>query len=319
MGTYINKGDKATKTGFGEGLLELGTRNGNLIGIGADITKSVGMNIFADTFPDRFISLGIAEQNCAGVAAGLALSGKLPVFATYGVFSTMRAADQIRVSVCYNNLHVIIGGAHAGISVGPDGATHQALEDIAVMRALPNMTVLSPCDANQAFLAVLAAGEQVKGPVYIRFGREPVPNFTSMKMKFSVGKAQLLHEGDDLTIVSTGHLTWEALQAAYMLEEKNIRARVINVHTIKPIDEKMIVACAKETGAILTAEEHQITGGLGSATAEVVVRHYPVPMDFIGMKDCFGESGKPEELLEKYGMKAHHIVSAAMKLMMRKS
>lgn len=314
-----NKGDKSTKTGFGEGVLELGRRHPNVIGIGADITASVGMNLFADVFPDRFISLGIAEQNCAGVAAGLALAGKLPVFATYGVFAAMRTTDQIRVSTCYNNLHVIIGGAHAGISVGPDGATHQALEDMAVMRVLPNMTVLSPCDAQQAFMATIAAAEQVKGPVYVRFGREPVPNFTGADLEFIVGKAQVLHEGDDLTIISTGHLTWEALQAAYMLEEKNIHARVVNVHTIKPIDEEMIIKCAKETGAILTAEEHQVTGGLGSAVAEVIVKRHPVPMDFIGMKDCFGESGKPEELLEKYGMKAQHIAKATTKLILRKN
>jgi transketolase len=313
MERYFNKGDKATKTGFGEGVLEIGKRDPRVIGIGADITSSVGMNLFADVFPGRFISLGIAEQNCVGVAAGLALAGKLPVFATYGVFSAMRTTDQLRVSVCYNNLHVIIGGAHAGISVGPDGATHQALEDIAVMRVLPNMTVLSPCDATQARLAVIAAAEQGSGPVYVRFGREPVPDFTSEDLEFIIGKGQILREGIDLTIIATGHLTWEALQASYMLEKQGINARVINLHTIKPLDEEIIIKAARETGAILTAEEHQVAGGLGSAVAEVVVKHHPVPMDFIGMKDRFGESGKPEELMEKFGMKAHHIADKAKK------
>lgn len=315
MERYINRGDKATKTGFGEGVLEIGKRNPHVIGIGADITSSVGMNLFADAFPERFISLGIAEQNCVGVAAGLALAGKLPVFATYGVFSAMRATDQIRISVCYNDLHVIIGGAHAGISVGPDGATHQALEDIAMMRVLPGMTVLSPCDATQAKLAVIAAAEQVHGPVYVRFGREPVPDFTSGDMDFIVGKGQLLNEGKDLTIIATGHMTWETLQAARMLEDKGIRVRVINLHTIKPIDDQIIIRAARETGALLTAEEHQINGGLGAAVAEVVVKHHPVPVDFIGVHNRFGESGKPDELMEKFGLKAHHIADRAQRIL----
>jgi transketolase len=316
MKKFVNRGDKPTKAGFGEGILELGKKNKDIVGIGADITTSVGMNLFADTFPERFLSLGIAEQNCIGVSAGLALAGKLPVFATYAVFSALRATDQVRISLCYNNLHVIIGGAHAGISVGPDGATHQALEDIAVMRALPNMTVLSPCDATQTKLMCLAA-EKLTGPVYIRFGREAVPDFTDANMKIEVGKGQLFHEGNDLTIIATGHMTWEALQAAYALEKENISTRVINLHTIKPIDEEIIIKAAKETGAILTAEEHQVTGGLGSAVAEVIVKNYPIPMDFIGMNDLFGESGQPGELLEKYGMKAHHIADAARRLKKR--
>jgi transketolase len=310
----INKGEKSTKAGFGEGILALGTVNQNLIVLGSDITTSVGLNLFRDAFPDRFISLGIAEQNAAGVAAGLALAGKLPVFATYGVFSALRATDQIRISICYNNLHVIIGGAHAGISVGPDGATHQALEDIAVMRVLPNMTVLSPCDATQAKLAVIAAAEQLSGPAYVRFGREPVPDFTEESLGFTVGKGQIFHEGLDMAIIATGHLTWEALQAAYQLKKQGIHSRVINLHTIKPIDEEIIIQAAKETGLIISAEEHQIHGGLGSAVAEVVVRRYPVPMGFIGMDDRFGESGQPDELMEKYGMKAHHIANMAKRL-----
>lgn len=312
---FKNKGNKATKEGFAEGLLSLGEKFSDVVLLGADITSSVGMNKFAGKFPDRFISMGIAEQNCIGAAAGLALSGKVPVFSTYGVFAGIRTTDQVRISLCYNQVHAIIGGAHAGISVGPDGATHQALEDIAIMRVLPHMTILSPCDATQTKLATIAAYEQVKGPVYVRFGRAPVPDFTSEKMPFEVGKAQLLKKGNDITIVATGHMVWEALQAAATLEKENISARVINMHTIKPIDREIIIKAAKETGAILTAEEHQVAGGLGSAVAEVVVKKHPVKMDFIGMNDSFGETGQPEELMEKYGMKAGEIVKRSLQLL----
>ena len=308
---FINKGDKATKTGFGEGVLEAARLNKNVVGIGADITASVGMNLFAEAFPERFISLGIAEQNCVGVAAGLALSGKIPIFSTYGVFAALRTTDQIRISVCYNNVHVIIGGAHAGISVGPDGATHQALEDIAVMRVLPNMTVISPCDATQAKIATQKAINELTGPVYIRFGREPVPDFTDANQDFEFGEGQLLKNGTDLAIIATGHLVWEALKAAKILDKDGISARVINIHTIKPIDEAMIVKAAKETGLIITAEEHQVIAGFGSAVAEVVVKNCPVPMEMIGMNNCFGESGKPEELMQKYGLVAENIAAKA--------
>ncbi len=307
----INKGDKATKTGFGEGVLEAAKLNKNVVGIGADITASVGMNLFAEAFPGRFISLGIAEQNCVGVAAGLALSGKIPVFSTYGVFAALRTTDQIRISVCYNNVHVIIGGAHAGISVGPDGATHQALEDIAIMRVLPNMTVISPCDATQAKIATQNAILGLTGPVYIRFGREPVADFTDANQDFKFGNGQLLKDGADLTIIATGHMVWEALKAAEILENEGISARVINLHTIKPIDEELIIKAAKETGLIITAEEHQIMAGFGSAVAEVMVKNCPVPMEMIGMNDCFGESGKPEELMQKYGLVAGNIAAKA--------
>ncbi len=308
---FINKGDKATKTGFGEGVLEAARLNKNVVGIGADITASVGMNLFAEAFPERFISLGIAEQNCVGVAAGLALSGKIPVFSTYGVFAALRTTDQIRISVCYNNVHVIIGGAHAGISVGPDGATHQALEDIAVMRVLPNMTVISPCDATQAKIATQKAIHELTGPVYIRFGREPVPDFTDANQDFEFGKGQLLKDGTDLSIIATGHMVWEALKAAKILNKNGISARVINIHTIKPIDENLIVNAAIETGLIITVEEHQVMAGFGSAVAEVVVKNCPVPMEMIGMNDCFGESGKPEELMQKYGLVAGNIAAKA--------
>ena len=315
---FINKGNKPTSFGFGEGLLEAGEKNSDIVAIGADITASVKINAFAEKFPERFYSMGIAEQNCVGVAAGLALAGKIPVFATYSVFAALRTTDQIRISVCYNNLHVIIAGAHAGISVGPDGATHQALEDIAIMRVLPNMTVLSPCDATQTKLATIAALNELKCPVYIRYGREAMPDFTDITQKFEIGKGQLLKKGNDLTIIATGHLTWEALQAAYNLEKEGINARVINIHTIKPIDEEIIINAAKETGAFVTAEEHQIYGGFGSAVAEVLAKHFPVPGEFIGMNDSFGESGKPLELMEKYGMTAKHIVDAAKRVLIRK-
>lgn len=307
-----------TRIGFGEGLKDLGEKYNEIIALGADITKSVSLDLFAEKFPQRFFSFGISEQNIVGVAAGLALNGKIPFFSTYAVFAALRTTDQIRVSVCYNNLPVKIGGAHAGISVGADGATHQALEDIAVLRALPNITILSPCDATQTRLATIASVEQVKGPVYIRYGRESVPDFTSKNLEFIVGKGQLLVKGSDATIISTGHLTWEAIQASEQLKKQGINVRVINIHTIKPIDKEIIITAAKQTGAIVTAEEHQIIGGLGSAVSEVTSQNYPVPMEFIGMNDCFGESGEPNELLIKYQMKSINIIDAVIKVIKRK-
>lgn len=314
---YKNNGNKATKEGFAEALIELGKNHEDIVLLGADITASVGMDGFARYFPERFISMGIAEQNCIGVAAGLALSGKVPVFSTYGVFAALRTTDQIRISLCYNNVHAIIGGAHAGISVGPDGATHQALEDIAVTRVLPNITVLSPADATQTKLATIAAYEQCNGPVYVRFGRAAVPNFTPPELNFEIGKAQTLSEGNDISIIATGHMVWEALLAAEELKKQNISARVINMHTIKPIDSHTIIKAAKETKAIVTAEEHQIAGGFGSAVAEVVVQNHPVSMAMVGMNDQFGESGQPCELMEKFGLTARTIVNFAKKLLPR--
>jgi transketolase len=316
--TFIRREDIPTKTGFGEGIALSGGHVPELVVLGSDITTSVGLHIFKNTYPGRFFSLGIAEQNAAAVAAGLALGGKIPVFSTYAVFAAQRATDQIRVSICYNNLHVIIGGAHAGISVGPDGATHQALEDIACMRVLPNMTVLSPCDATQAKLAAIAAVLQAKGPVYIRFGREAVPDFTSLEMPFEIGKGQVFTVGDDLSIIATGHMVWEALCAADHLKAQGIHARVINLHTIKPLDRELILQSAKETKAILTVEEHQIHAGMGSAVAELVNRHYPVPFEMVGVNDSFGESGKPGELMEKYGLTSTAIIEKAMSLLKRK-
>jgi transketolase len=315
MEKYTCREMKPTRFGFGEGLRYLGEKYPEVVVLGADITASVSADVFAKAFPDRFFSLGIAEQNLVGVAAGLALEGKIPFLSTYGVFAALRTTDQIRISLCYNNVPVKIGGAHAGISVGPDGATHQALEDIAIMRVLPNMTVLSPCDATQTRLATIASLEQVKGPCYIRFGREAVPDFTLSDQDFKVGRGQQLTEGNDITIIATGLLVWEAIEAAESLLNNGIQARVINIHTIKPIDEQMISRAARETGAIVTAEEHQVMGGLGSAVAEVVVRNHPVPMAFVGMPDSFGESGTPSELMEKYGLTSLHIENAVKKLL----
>lgn len=315
---WINRGNRATKAGFSEGLLKGGDLCKDLVVLGADITSSVGMNEFRIKFPERFFSLGIAEQNCAGVAAGLALGGKIPVFSTYGVFAALRTTDQLRVSICYNNLHVVIGGAHAGISVGPDGATHQALEDMAVMRVLPNMTLLSPCDATQTAIATIAAIKDCKGPVYIRFGREAVPDFTRPDQEFVIGKGQVFEKGKDITIIATGHMTWEAIQATRILKSRNINATVINLHTIKPFDKELVISSAIDTGAVLTAEEHQVNGGLGGATAEILARNFPVQMDFVGMEDRFGESGQPEELMRKYGLNAENIAQRAELLLQRK-
>jgi len=318
MNTYLIREMKPTRFGFGEGLRYLGEKYPQVVVLGADISNSVCVNYFSEIYPERFFSLGIAEQNMMAVAAGMALEGKIPFVATYAVFAALRTTDQIRISVCYNNVPVKIGGAHAGISVGPDGATHQALEDMAIMRVLPNMTVLSPCDATQTFQATIASVEQVPGPAYIRFGREAVPDFMDVSSEFVVGKGQQLIDGNDVSVIATGHLVWEALLAAELLEKDGIHARVINIHTLKPIDKEIIVKAASETGAIITAEEHQIIGGLGSAVAEVLVQHYPVPMEFIGMHDSFGESGTPAELFEKYKMNSMHIAEKCRKVLKRK-
>jgi transketolase len=311
---YINKGNKPTKTGFGEGVLAAAQKDNRVVGLGADITNSVGMNLFAEAFPERFFSMGIAEQDAVTTAAGLALSGKIPVFSTYGVFAAHRANDQIRISVCYNNVHVVIGGAHAGVSVGPDGATHQALEDIAAMRVLPNMTVISPCDATQAKIATEKAILECKGPVYIRFGREPMPDFTDENQDFEIGKAQLMREGNDITLVATGHAVWEALEAARMLEQMHISARVINMHTIKPLDGDILNKAADETRMVFTIEEHQKAGGLGGAVAEFLAENHPIRVCRIGMDDCFGESGQASALMHRFGLDAESIVRRVVEI-----
>ncbi|MGC9315559.1 MAG: transketolase family protein, partial [bacterium] len=296
-------GTKPTRDGFGEGLLDSAAANSRVVAIGSDISDSVRTGWFAEKYPDRFISLGIAEQNAAGVAAGLALAGLIPVTANYGVFASGRCFDQIRTSICYPNLNVKICGAHGGISVGPDGATHQALSEIALMRVLPNMTLIVPCDSNQTRKATASAILEVEGPVYIRTGREPIPLFTSPNEPFEIGKAIVRREGGDIAIIACGAMVYESLRAADILEKHGISARVVDLHTIKPIDKAALIESA-QCGAIITVEEHQRHAGMGSAVAEVVVENCPVPMKIIGIDDRFGESGTPEELLEHFGLTA---------------
>lgn len=312
MKKYEIKGYKPTRHGFGEALVTLGERNENVVVLGADITGSVLTSFFQERFPDRFFSIGIAEQNATTIAAGLALSGKIPFFASYSAFAAFRNADMLRISIAYNNVNVKIGGGHSGITVGPDGATHQSLEEISLVRTLPNMTVVVPADYEEAKKATIAIGEMV-GPAFIRFGRSPVPMFTDAETPFILGKANVLTEGNDVAIIACGIMVWQALLAAEELHKrKGIKARVINCHTIKPIDVQTIVDAAYECGAIVTAEEHQVHGGLGGATAEVVSKNYPVPIEFVGMRDMFGGSGEPDELLEKFGLTWREIYAAAL-------
>ncbi|PIU45540.1 MAG: transketolase [Ignavibacteriales bacterium CG07_land_8_20_14_0_80_59_12] len=309
---------KATRYGFGEGLVAAGEKDPRVVVLGSDITGSVMTSMFRDRFPDRFFSLGIAEQNATTVAVGLALTGYVPFMSTYGVFASARNLDQLRVSVCYNEANVKIGGGHAGISVGPDGATHQALEEIAVTRVLPHMTVIVPCDAVEMKKATIAAAEEITGPVYLRFGREAVPLYTNESTPFKVGRAEVFREGSDVSIIACGAMVWEALVAAEELSKDEIDARVINLHTIKPIDRDAIILAARETGAIVTAEEHQIHGGLGGAVAEVVVRGHPVPMEFVAVNDRFGESGDPDELMRAFGLTHREIIAAVKRVLARR-
>ncbi|MGD2278898.1 MAG: transketolase family protein [Candidatus Omnitrophota bacterium] len=307
---------KSTRDGFGEALLELGEENKNVVVLSADLTESVRAHWFRDKFPERFVSHGVAEQDMIGTAAGLALSGKIAFACTFGAFASGRAWDQVRVSVAYMNLNVNIAGTHGGISVGGDGATHQALEEIALMRLLPNMTVVVPADAEEAFWATKQAAG-IPGPVYLRLGRSAVPIIKG-KPDFKVGKASLMREGNDITVIACGSMVEKALKAAEKLKEKNIDARILNLHTPKPIDAESIIKAAKETGAILTAEEHTVQGGMGSAVAEVVVGSLPVPMEIMGVRDEFGVSGEPEELFEYYGLTTDAIVKKAETLLARK-
>jgi transketolase len=308
---------KPTRDGYGEGLLELGRTNPQVLVLDADLSKSTRTDWFQKEYPDRFFDIGISEQDMLGTAAGLALAGKIPFVTTYGVFVAGRAWDQIRTTIAYAELNVKIAGAHGGISVGADGATHQALEEIALMRVLPHMTLVVPCDAIETKKATIALAS-LQGPAYLRFAREATPVFTSEKDPFEIGKAITLKSGKDLTIIACGPIVYEALQAAESLNTLGISARVINMHTIKPLDKEVIIKAAMETGAIVTAEEHQVFGGLGGAIAEVLVQNYPVPVEMIGIMDTFGESGTPEELAEKYGLTARHIVEASQKVLKRK-
>ena len=306
-----------TRDGYGYGLLELGAANPDVVVLDADLAKSTRSDWFAAKYPDRFFDIGIAEQDMVGTAAGLSLGGKIPFATTYGVFMAGRAWDQIRTTVCYSDLNVKIAGAHGGISAGGDGATHQALEDIALMRVLPNMRVLVPCDATEARKATVAAGK-IKGPCFLRFAREATPVFTEDGDFFEIGKANVLKSGTDATIIAAGPIVYEALLAHDQLAAEGISLRVINMHTIKPLDEAAILAAARETGAIVTAEEAQIYGGLGGAVAEVLARNVPTPVEMVGIVDTFLECGTPDELALKYGLTAKDLVVAVKKVIARK-
>jgi len=317
MKKYTDSGSKDTRSGFGAGLEELGKTNENVVALCADLTGSLKMNAFADQNPDRFYQVGIAEANMMGIAAGLTIGGKIPFTGTFANFSTGRVYDQIRQSIAYSGKNVKICASHAGLTLGEDGATHQILEDIGLMKMLPHMVVINPCDYNQTKAATIAIAEY-DGPVYLRFGRPKVANFTPTDAKFEIGKGDVLTEGTDVTIVATGHLVWEALQAAEALETAGVSAEVIGMATIKPLDEKVILASASKTGCVVTAEEHNRFGGLGESVAQTLVTNNPVPQEFVAVNDSFGESGTPAQLMEKYGLNADAIVAAAQKVIARK-
>ncbi len=317
MKLFKYKEKKDTRSGFGKALEILGEKNSKVVGLCSDLTGSLKMTNFAKKYPKRFFQTGIAEGNMIGIAAGLANSGKIPFAGTFAVFATGRTYDQIRMSVAYSNKNVKISASHSGITVGEDGASHQMNEDIALMRALPNMVVINPCDYNQTKAATFAAAKY-KGPVYLRFGRPKVPNFTEETQKFQIGKAVQLNQGKDVTIIATGHPVWQSIEAANLLEKKGISVDLMNIHTIKPIDKEAIINSAKKTGAVLTIEEHSIYGGLGEAVANVLVHNHSVPMQIIGIEDTFGESGKPEELYKKYGISAEKIVEKTKNLLQKK-
>ena len=305
---------KDTRSGFGQGLLEAGQANDQVVGLCADLTGSLKMNAFKDAFPDRFFQVGIAEANMMGVAAGMTIGGKIPFTGTFANFSTGRVYDQIRQSIAYSEKNVKICASHAGLTLGEDGATHQILEDIGMMKMLPNMTVIVPADYEQTRQATLAVAKH-HGPVYLRFGRPKVPVFIQPEAPFEIGKIQKVISGDDVTIAACGHLVWEAVQAAQALAKDGIRAEVLNVHTIKPLDEAALVASAKKTGAVVVAEEHQRLGGLGSSVSQALAAHHPTKMDFVAVEDQFGESGTPAQLMEKYGLNANAIVAKTKALL----
>ena len=313
--TYTEKKD--TRSGFGAGLSELGKTNPNVVALCADLIGSLKMDDFKKNHPERFIQVGIAEANMIGIAAGLTIGGKIPFTGTFANFSTGRVYDQIRQSVAYSDKNVKICASHAGLTLGEDGATHQILEDIGLMKMLPGMTVINPCDYNQTKAATIAIAEH-HGPVYLRFGRPTVPNFTSADQKFEIGKALHLIEGTDVSIFATGHLVWKALEAVEQLAAKGINAEVINIHTIKPLDANAILASVAKTKCVVTAEEHQRNGGLGDSIAQLLAQNTPYPQEYVAVNDSFGESGTPDELMTKYGLDTSNIVEAAMKVFNRK-
>lgn len=311
-------GKKDTRSGFGDGIVEAARKNQNIVALTADLLGSMKLQQFIKEFPERFIQVGIAEANMMGIAAGLTIGGKIPYTTTFANFSTGRVYDQIRQSIAYSGKNVKICASHAGVTLGEDGATHQILEDIGMMKMLPGMTVIVPCDYNQTKLATIAIADH-EGPVYLRFGRPSWPIFTSADEPFVIGKAQKFSDGTDVSIFACGHLVWNAIQAGVALQEKGISVEVINIHTIKPLDEEAILNSIRKTKCAVTAEEHNIYGGMGDAIAQVAAKHFPVPIEYIGTKDTFGESGTPMELLKKYGMDVPDIITAAEKVMARKN
>jgi len=316
MTKYTDQGKQDTRSGFGAGMTELGRTNPNVVALCADLVGSLKIETFIEENPERFFQTGIAEANMMGMAAGLTIGGKIPFASTFANFATGRVYDQIRQSIAYSNKNVKICASHAGLTLGEDGATHQILEDLGLMKMLPGMTVINPCDFNQTKAATIAIAER-QGPVYLRFGRPKVANFTPVDQKFEIGKALMLSEGTDVTIIATGHLVWQALLAAENLEKQGISAEVINIHTIKPLDEKAILESVKKTGCVVTAEEHNYLGGLGESVARVLATQLPSPQEFVATQDTFGESGTPEELMEKYGLNNKAIEKAVLRVLER--
>ena len=317
MKKYTYTESKDTRSGFGAGLLEAGRKNENVVALCADLVASLKMQDFINEFPERFIQVGIAEANMIGIAAGLTIGGKIPFTGTFANFSTGRVYDQIRQSVAYSDKNVKICASHAGLTMGEDGATHQILEDIGLMKMLPGMTVINPCDYNQTKAATIAIAEH-EGPVYLRFGRPVVPVFTDADQKFEIGKAWMVNEGADVSIFATGHLVWEAIQAGEKLAELGIDAEIINIHTIKPLDAEAVLKSVAKTGCVVTAEEHNRLGGLGDSIAQLLATNNPVPQEYVAVNDSFGESGTPAQLMTKYGLDAEHIVKAVQKVIARK-
>lgn len=317
MKKYTYTESKDTRSGFGDAMTELGQSHPNVVALCADLVGSLKLDNFIKNHPERFFQTGIAEANMVGIAAGLSISGKVPYATTFANFGSGRVYDQIRQSVAYSDKNVKIAVSHAGLTLGEDGATHQILEDLAMMRAMPNMVVINPCDYNQTKAATKAVADY-HGPVYLRFGRPVVPVFTAPDQKFEIGKAWMVNEGTDVTLIATGHLVWEAIQAGEKLEELGISAEIINIHTIKPLDTQAILRSVKKTGCVVTCEEHQANGGLGDAVAQFLSVNLPAPQEYIAVNNSFGESGTPDQLMEKYGLKAANIVAAAQKVISRK-